>query len=288
MKIFDIEVSTLNKKEISAALTANINSVGPASSVYKINAEFLVRSLKNKTFAEILNKSAINIADGHGVMWAARFLTLQTSPKWSIRLFQSLWQLIYSGVFIVFNPRFIRHPIPEAIPGIEAFYLMLNIANKEKMSVFIFGSSQSILNKAIVNIKREIPGLEIAGFLNGYDYENKITIDPVEIINKSNAKLLIVALGSPKQEYWIENNLNKLTNIRIAVGEGGTLDRIANPGQRSPRWINNIGLEWFWRILVNKSLTEKRNRFQRVWNSVPVFIYKVLKWKIKYGTIQNY
>jgi N-acetylglucosaminyldiphosphoundecaprenol N-acetyl-beta-D-mannosaminyltransferase len=102
-------------------------------------------------------------------------------------------------------------------------------------------------------------------------------------INKTNAALLVVALGSPKQEIWINDNISKLKNIRVAVGEGGTLDRIANPSQRAPKLVNRIGIEWLWRIFFNKSKTGTSNRLKRAWNAVPVYIYKTVKWKIKYG-----
>lgn len=251
--------------------------------ISKINTEFLQRALKDKNFREVLNSSDLNIVDGRGVLWAARCLTLPVVGNGFIRPIQAVLQMIYTGASIVFRPQFINHPIPEAIPGVEAFKLMMETAVNTSSGVFLFGSSQETLDLASANLKKEFPSLIISGSLNGYDYQKDSSIDVLGGINETDAKVLIVALGSPKQEYWINDNIKKLKNIQIAVGEGGTLDRIANPGQKSPKFINKIGLEWLWRTLFNKSKTETRNRFQRFWNAVPSFIYQVVKWKVKNG-----
>ena len=157
---------------------------------------------------------------------------------------------------------------------------MLQAASDVGAGVFLFGGDETTLKLSIANIKSEFPDLKLSGSLNGYDFHTDKGINPVDQINKTDARLLVVALGSPRQEMWISENIGELKNIRIAVGEGGTLDRIANPSQKSPVFINKIGLEWLWRTLFNRS---KKNRFGRLWNAVPVFICQMVKWKVKYG-----
>jgi len=251
--------------------------------ISKINSEFLHRAMQDRRFFDVLNSSDINIVDGRGVLWAARYLSIKVSNNKFIRTFQAIWQMIYSCFFIVFHPKFITNPIPESIPGIIAFKLMMQSASDNNIGVFIFGSSATTLELSIEKIKQDFPKLIISGTLNGYDFQKDDTINPVMEINRTDAKILIVALGSPKQEYWISDNIDKLKNILVAVGEGGTLDRIAYPSQIAPDFINNIGLEWLWRMLFNRSKTSTRNRFQRFWNSVPSFIGEVVRWKIKNG-----
>jgi N-acetylglucosaminyldiphosphoundecaprenol N-acetyl-beta-D-mannosaminyltransferase len=95
--------------------------------------------------------------------------------------------------------------------------------------------------------------------------------------------LLIVALGSPKQEYWIRDHLSRLKSVRVAVGEGGSLDFIAGEFRRAPRWMRESGLEWSWRLFMNKSKTKTGSRPRRVWNAVPLFICKVVAWKLTHG-----
>jgi N-acetylglucosaminyldiphosphoundecaprenol N-acetyl-beta-D-mannosaminyltransferase len=279
MKIFNVKIDKYTKAQLEGLISEAFKKSHKIK-ISKINTEFLQRSLADKNFLEVLESSNLNIADGRGVLWAARYLTLPISGNRFLKSIQAIWQMVYSGAGIVLHPKSIAHPIPEAIPGVEAFKLMMKTAMDNKAGVFLFGSSDATLKLAAGNIKQEFPSLKISGTLNGYDFQKDNKIDVVGEINKTDAKVLIVALGSPKQEHWINDNINKLKNIRIAVGEGGTLDRIANPAQKSPKFINKIGLEWLWRTLFNKT---KINRFRRFWNAVPAFIYQVVKWKIKNG-----
>ncbi len=282
MELLGVKIDGYNKVQLRALLSEKLKKRN-ITKISKINTEFLHRALKDQEFLNVLQLSDVNLVDGYGVLWAARYLTLPLHTGLLFRKFECVWQMIYSSFLIIFSPKFITKPIPEVFPGVEAFKSIMKIASERKVGVFLFGGSESVIIEATKNIKKEFPDLIISGTLNGYDYQKDNKINVIDVINKTDAKILIVGLGSPKQEYWINDNIDKLKNIIIAVGEGGTLDRIADPSQKAPKFINRIGLEWLWRLLFNKSKTESRNRFQRFWNSVPVFMYQTVKWKIKYG-----
>lgn len=282
VSMFGVKISKKSKPQIRDFLIDALNG-DRLVKISKINTEFLDRAVIDPRFRETLNSCDVNIVDGRGVLWAAKYLTIPVSENVIIRIIQSVWQVIYSLPLIVLRPKFVTNPIPNTIPGIEALNLMLSVAQSENAGVFIFGSSQENLDLAIQNIKKDFPGLKISDYVNGYDYQKDANIDVVKAINNTDAKMLIVALGSPKQEYWISENADKLKNIRIAVGEGGTLDRIAKPMQKTPEFINKVGLEWLWRLMFNKSKTETRNRMQRFWRAVPGFIFQTIRWKVKYG-----
>ena len=96
----------------------------------------------------------------------------------------------------------------------------------------------------------------------------------------SGAALLVVALGSPKQEYWIRDHLHRLRDVKVAVGEGGSLDFIAGDFRRAPNWLQRVGLEWFWRLFMNRNKTGSVSRARRIWNAVPVFICRTVSWKL--------
>lgn len=250
--------------------------------VAKINTEFLSRSLKSDEFRNTLNSFDLNFADGVGVLWAAKYLSIPLTRIPILRQLQAIWQMIYAGAAIIFYPKYLRDPLPEAIPGVEALKIMLKAAGEKGAGVFFFGATQEDLDGAIKNIIAEFPTLKISGSLNGYDWQENKKINPVEIINNTDAKLLIVALGSPLQEYWIRDNFDKLKNVKVAVGEGGSLAFLSGTLKRPAGWINKIGLEWLWRLFMNRSLTHQTgSRLRRVWNSVPVFIFKTVNWKIK-------
>ena len=96
-----------------------------------------------------------------------------------------------------------------------------------------------------------------------------------------------MAFGSPKQEFWIRDNLSKLKTVKVAVGEGGSLEFIAGNFKRAPKWMQKLGLEWLWRLFMNKSKSDTGSRLKRIWRAVPVFIYTVVKYKIKNGQTIN-
>jgi len=280
--IFETNIDCLIKDDFLRELKLSKRAL----KVVKINSEFLLRAKKNEEFREVLNNADLRMADGVGVLWAAKYLSLSLKAK-KLRItnfkllitIEAVWQLIYSGASLVFYPRYCQNPIPEAFRGTDAMKLMLKLAEEEKMPVFLFGSSSETLEKAIRNIKEEFKEIKISGSRNGYDF---IDEEVIKNINDSGAVMLFVALGSPQQEYWIEKNFESLKNVRIAVGEGGSFEFIAGTFRRAPKWMRFIGLEWLWRLFANKSLTPTGgSRVKRVWDAVPVFILEVVKYKLK-------
>lgn len=283
MNVLGVKVNNITSSELTQLLLDSFKKGGKKLKITKVNAEFISRAMHDRPYRKLLNSADLSIVDGRGVLWVARYLILPISRNPLIRRVQAIWQMVYTGASIILYPKLITYPIPEAMPGVEAFGQMMKIANDQGIGVFLFGSPQYILNMTIENLKKSYPKLKISGSLNGYGFCESNGIDPVAEINKTDAKLLIVALGSPKQEQWIKDNIDKLKNVKVAVGEGGTFTRIANPRQQAPKFINRLGLEWLWRLLFNMSETTGRNRLQRFWRAVPLFIYRSVKWKIKYG-----
>jgi N-acetylglucosaminyldiphosphoundecaprenol N-acetyl-beta-D-mannosaminyltransferase len=277
--IFNVKINAFDSNDFFCFLKKSFKAKNKAF-ISKINTEFLLRALDDTEFRKTLNEAEYSLTDGKGVLWVARYLTLPISDNGFIKPIQAVWQMIYSGASLVFCPRFCTYPIPENIPGVDAMYLMLEAAIEADVSVYFFGAEKRILETAVEKIQNKYPKLQIAGYHDGYNFSDK---DIIGDINKSGAKLLIVALGSPKQEYWIQDNFDKLTSVKVAVGEGGSLDFVAGAFRRAPRWMQKAGMEWFWRLFMNRSKSQTGSRFKRVWNAVPVFIYQVVKYKIENG-----
>lgn len=274
--ILDIKIDALTAEQFERQFSHFLRN--GSGSIAKINTEFLLRAMRDRNFRETLNSTEANITDGRGVQWAAKYLSLPLTKFPLLRQIQATWQMVYTGASLVIYPKYCNEPIPERFPGVEALRLMLGVAEKEEKPVYFFGADQHILDAAVNNLETEFPKLKVVGSNEGWHYDEKKVI---EDINKTKPVLLIVALGSPKQEYWIADNLPKLKSVRVAVGEGGSLDRIADAAQKAPRLINSLGLEWLWRLFVNKSKTQTGGRLKRVWSAVPVFIYETVKYKIR-------
>lgn len=283
MQILGLQVDALTEVALRRRLQQAFQSKAVPLTIAKVNSEFLYRAWQNADYARLINSFDLKIADGRGVAWSARFLSLPVVKCRFGRFLQASWQVVYSGLALIFRPSFLRRPLPAVFPGVEALGFMLEEATKAGAGVFFFGATEDVVSEAVKNLKQTHPRLKIKGYLNGFDFQEQATISPVKIINQSGAQLLVVAMGSPRQEEWIRQHLSQLTTVRVAVGEGGTLTRIAKPRQLAPRWVNRLGLEWLWRTLFNASETTGRNRWQRLWRSVPGFIGLNLKWKVDHG-----
>ena len=274
-EVLNIEIDCLKREGLEKELRASLTGKRLVK-IGKINTEFLLRSIRLDEFAEAISKFDIKIADGSGVLWAAKYLSLPLTSVPILRQVQAIWQAIYSLLLIVFKTDYNTSPIPERFPGMQAFYLMIEAALDTKSSVYFFGSEVNVLERTIDKVREKYPDLKISGWHDGYNYDDR---EMVRDINRSEAKLLIVALGSPKQEYWIRDHADELNAVRIAVGEGGTFDFIAGAHQRAPRRMQEAGIEWLWRVFMNRDKTGG-SRLKRVWEAVPVFIYIVVKRKI--------
>ncbi len=252
------------------------------ATVAKVNAEFLLRSLSEKEFRSYLQSTRLNIADGAGVLWAARFLTLPTMRVPGLGVLQIIWQATYSLSSLLLRPSFCRRPLPERIPGVEALFVMLQAAEQVGASVYFLGARAEVNTKARGEIAARMPGLAIAGGRDGYSEDQGSLLKEID---ESGASLLIVALGCPKQEYWIRENLSRLKNVKVAVGEGGSLDFIAGDFRRAPQWLQSLGLEWLWRMFMNPNQSGSSSRARRIWHAVPVFVYRTVRWKLANGAV---
>lgn len=281
IEILNIRIDVLDSKKLKKKLLSILKG-DKKSLVAKINSEFLLRGFKDLEFQKTINNADLNIADGIGVLWAAKYLSLPLTTWPVLRQIQAVIQMVYTGASLVFYPKYCRYPLSERIPGVDCFYLMLEVAQKNNFKVFLFGGEEQIIRKAVENLKKNFPGLKIAGFNGGYSYNDE---EVIEKINNSKADLLFVNQGSPKQEYWIRDNLAKLETVKAAIGEGGTFDFVAGGYKRAPKWMQFMGLEWLFRLFANKNKTgvqgkRAKSRLGRIWQAIPVFIFYVVKFKL--------
>ncbi|MCK5744196.1 MAG: WecB/TagA/CpsF family glycosyltransferase [Caldisericia bacterium] len=163
---------------------------------------------------------------------------------------------------VILLKRFGRKVI-ERIPGIELTENILK-SSEPSTKVFLFGAKNTIVKKASELVENKFPNVEVVGFMSGYEFDDDTLIDS---INKSNAEILLVALGIPKQEFWILRNRSQLKNIKLFIGVGGVFDVWAGSKKRAPAWMCRIGLEWLWRALVEPFV-----RIPRLFKSLGVFI----------------
>lgn len=216
------------------------------------NPEIVLEARENKKFRNILNNSDLSIADGIGILWASTYLNgAKTFFRWMETLF-----------IIPIKPEKIKKILPERVTGTD---LLQEICKQSDEKIFLLGAAPGIAEKAAEKL-----GNNIVGTYSGSPkpkYENEIC----EKINKSQAKILFVAYGAPKQELWISHNLKKLKTVKVAIGVGGAFDFVAGKRQRAPKWMQSLGLEWLYRIIQEPS------RIKRIYNATIKFPIAVFR-----------
>nr|WP_205825391.1 WecB/TagA/CpsF family glycosyltransferase [Bacillus sp. RO1] len=193
-----------------------------------------------------------------------KIMALQKDPKLK-DLINSATYTIPDGIGVILASRLNKGTVTERITGVDLFVKLLELADKKRYKIFLYGAKPEVVAKAVENIKRDYPNLIVAGYRDGYVSDQQ---ELVEEINASGAQLMFVAMGSPKQEFWIEENKGKLS-VNIFQGVGGSFDVISGTVKRAPAAFRNTGTEWLYRLLSQPS------RIQRQM-ALPKFLLKVL------------
>ncbi|HOJ92855.1 MAG TPA: WecB/TagA/CpsF family glycosyltransferase [Dictyoglomaceae bacterium] len=199
--------------------------------IFTPNAEMLALAKDDLDLKKILEETDLNLPDGVGVLLLARRKGVEMS-------------------------RF---------PGVEALLEILTFAEELGVPVFFLGAKEEVVNSMVERLKLKFPNLKIAGFHDGYFSESKEE-EIIEEINNSGAKILFVALGVPKQEYWVFKNKEKL-KVNIAMGVGGSFDVLSGKKKRAPLIFRKLSLEWLYRLMQ-----EPKRLIERFPNLVKFFL----------------
>lgn len=151
------------------------------------------------------------------------------------------------GQSIVWGSKFLGNNIPERVAGIDIFTNLIRICAEKGYRPYFFGAKQEVVEEVVRVFKSEYPKLDIAGYRNGYFSEEE-SKNIANQIKESGADVLFVAFSSPKKEYWIKENMD-IMQVPFAMGVGGSFDVISGKTKRAPNWMQNCGLEWFYRFL---------------------------------------
>lgn len=176
--------------------------------------------------------------------------------------------IIPDGIGTVIASKLLRNPVKEKIAGIDVVKEVLIKANKEGKSVYFLGATEDVVLKCVKNIKQDYPNLKIAGYHNGF-FDLNDCEGIVENINESRPWAILVAMGSPRQEVFIEK-IKDVTDIKVYMGIGGVFDIFAGNLKRAPKWMISLGIEWLYRVI------KEPFRIKRL-ISIPRFLLIVLK-----------
>jgi len=175
--------------------------------------------------------------------------------------------------------KFLGTPVKEKISGSDLFPAFYEYhKDNENIKIFLLGARAGVALKAQEKINSKIGRGIIVGAHSpsfGFEKDEKECLDILEIINQSGATVLAVGVGAPKQEKFICKYKDKLTNIKIFLAIGATIDFEAGNIKRAPKWISEAGLEWLYRLVA-----EPKRLWKRYLVHSPSFFWLVLKQKL--------
>jgi len=249
--ILGVDITEATKKEILEYIVKNLEKFKKKLFVVTPNPEFLVLASKNNTFKNVLNKADLASPDGIGVMIAAKFL---------------------------------GKPLRERFAGVDLVKSLCREVAEKPITVGFLGGRAGVAELTAECLRKKYPGLKVA--FAGEEWleaqqtriSDDVRLQSLEKLSSNSASLsksrlqskikptfnssesglsrsmvsidiLFVALGAPKQEFWINKNLDKIP-VKVAIGVGGAFDYISGKTPRAPTFIRSVGLEWLFRLVV--------------------------------------
>ena len=182
-----------------------------AACVVTPNAEIVYEAMRDPELMELLGRAELVLPDGAGVVLGAKVLGT---------------------------------PLKQKVAGIEFGSGIMQRLSEQGRSVYLLGGKPGVAEQAAENLQRQYPGLRIAGTHDGYFREEGPVVAD---INEKQPDLLLVCLGAPKQERFMDEHRD--LKVGLMAGLGGSLDGYAGNVKRAPRWMINMNLEWFYRLI---------------------------------------
>lgn len=239
VNILDIGIDNITRQQAVFKVTRMIEEKG-VHHVMTFNPYKLHRVRTNSDMRLISDRTSMKIASGAGLQWAARRL---------------------------------KTPLVERI-GILSFMMeLVRLAEIKRYSIFLVGGRPETAEQAFFNIKKSFPDIRIVGRHGGFfDIEREKSV--IEAIRKSEANIVFVGLGFPREDKWINKIRNDFKNC-VFISVGGSLDTIAGTERKAPPYFMEKGLDWFYRIITRPW------RIGRLFRVMIFFIFVTVKGLLK-------
>jgi N-acetylglucosaminyldiphosphoundecaprenol N-acetyl-beta-D-mannosaminyltransferase len=236
--IFDIPVELAQPAELLHRITGWVQAGGGPRRVMYVNAHVLNQSREEPALREALNAADLVYCDGYGVRLAAKALEVQ---------------------------------IPHRMTGADWIWDLAGLCEVAGLSIYLLGSEPGYAAEAAERLRRRHPLLRIAGAHHGYFEVGSPHDDRVlEDINARKPDILLVGMGTPKQELWVERNAGQV-EAGVLWTVGALFDYVSGRTPRAPAWLADNGLEWIFRLAI-----EPQRMWRRYLLGNPVFVSRVI------------
>lgn len=242
MNQIDILNTHIHNLTIQETLDFVVNSIEKDQQIHHVvvNAGKIVAMQSDNQLRESVNESDLINADGQAVVWASKIL---------------------------------GKPLKERVAGIDLMEELVKLAYRNQYKIFFLGAKEGVVKTVIDRYSNEYSPNIIAGYRNGY-FKKEEEQDIAREIANSGANILFVAISSPTKEIFLYDNKHFLKNVNFIMGVGGSFDVVSGEVQRAPVWMQEAGLEWFYRFAQ-----EPKRMWKRYLIGNSKFIYLVLKEK---------
>ena len=236
-ELFGIDVETAPPAELLRRIMGWAGNNGRHRVSY-VNAHVLNQSLTNADLGRALRDSDLVYCDGYGVRLAARL---------------------------------IGRPVPHRMTGADWIWGIAALCQQSGRSLYLLGSDLGASTEAAATLRRWYPGLDVRGTHHGYfDLDGPHSERVLEHIAENPPDVLLVGMGTPLQELWVDANHDRI-EASVIWTVGALFDYVAGRVPRAPHWIADNGLEWIFRLAV-----EPRRMWRRYLLGNPAFLFRVI------------
>jgi len=188
------------------------------------NIDFVMKAKRDPIFAEEIRRADLVTADGVPILWAA------------------------SGL---------GTPLRGRVNGTDLVWKCAEISAETGRAVALIGAAPGVTPRAAKKMQERFPEATIHAIPTPFELGSRENAEMVEQIKAVNAKIILAALGAPKQERWLQAHLDEC-GANVGIGCGSAFDIICGDMPRAPRWMRDNGLEWFYRMLLEPKRLGRR------------------------------
>lgn len=184
----------------------------------------------------------------------AILMMMRDSPDLQRFVDKARWT-VADGQPLIWISRWFGTPLPERVTGVDLVEQLCAQAEQRGLGVYLLGASQSVVDTLAAQLQARWPQLRLH-HANGYFKETE-SAQRAQAIANSGAHILLVGMGVPRQERFIEDQWPAL-GVQLAIGVGGSFDVLAGLRQRAPAWVQTVGMEWAYRLIQEPGRLWKR------------------------------
>lgn len=226
IEILGVKIHNITLQQALESIDSFVKSK-KSNLIVTLGTEMVMESQKDSIFRRLINSASLVLPDGGGLIWASRRLGT---------------------------------PLQKKVAGIDLLLSVCERSPQKRWKIFFLGGRPGVAELAERNIRAKFPDANIVGTYHGYFTPSEI----LPVLQSAKPDILFAGMGSPRQEFWLKENLEQL-KIPVGAGVGGSFDVLAGKLRRSPAWMIGLNLEWFFRFF------QEPRRFRRILK-IPLFM----------------